>query len=381
MELKKNFGKSLEYDEVSEVPIAAGAMKALVVVLNETRGAMFTLEPLLETGLCHVEWTLAYCGARQKTGVNPYSTVAKYLWEYDEPADWGEELRAVLPQSFHSFFLDPGAPGGISSTSDHIQLWVSGWIQGIFRLRALEKISSLGLEEHFDWVFLVRSDYVFVSPIVPPRSPVNRGLLFMLGDSYGGLNDRFMGVPSELVQSVRNAVDYTRPNFAGTSDQLFDFLRGQLSQNPETLLWFELNKAGLLEGANYMGQMGFCVRFEQDVSRGSAGFWSRRRGVYLKYPTELLLAKWCASVSTVTTSQTALSLLAKISRAAGAQPRLLLAPMLAFQGEFQLGFEVFLKSKRKSRFVMVQLIFDVAKMFGDLVALLSGRRKWTPSRC
>lgn len=353
-------------------------VKALVVVLNETRGSKATIQALLETGLSHVDWTLAYCGAREKVGANPYSSVADYIWEYEEPANWFHELHGTLPRRLYSFFLEPETSDYISTSRGHSQLWVSAWIQNIFRFRALEKITSLGLEAHFDWIFLVRSDYFFTSPFVPPRATQEQGLVFMVGDSYGGLNDRFMGIPSRLVAFVREALDYTQSNFVGKNDELFHFLRGPVSKNPETLIWFQLDKAGLLEGAYFVGQMGFCARLNDDSSRWSTGFWSGRRALYVKYPTELLLSQWLVPFVRQNLSPKLLFFLAKISRVAGTQPRLFLAPMLALQGELELGLEVFRKSRRESKWIILQLGRDVLKIFGDVFLVLVGSRKWDP---
>lgn len=352
--------------------------KALAVVLNETRGSQATLRPLIDTGLSRFDWTLAYCGAKPKSGVNPYTGVAEYMWEYEEPATWIEELQAILPQNLCGFFLDPKDPEGVSSSSEQIQLWVSAWIQNVFRLRALENILSLGLETNFDWIFFVRSDYFFSSPIASFPREVKEVPTFMVGDSYGGINDRFAGIPSNLVESLSFALDYTTSDFIGRNDELFRFMKGQFSKNPETLLWFQLNKAGLLEEAKFVGQMGFCVRLEGDSSRWSSGFWSRRRALYVKYPSELLLSNWCAALARLDPSQKLLFLLAKISRAAGTQPRLFLAPLLALQGEFQLGLEVFRKSKREFNPLILQLVRDIQKICRDTLSVTTRKRKWSP---
>ncbi len=350
--------------------------KALVVVLNQTRSSEATLRPLIDTGLSHFSWAIAYCGAKPKSGVNPYAKVAQYMWEYEEPPSWIEELQATLPQTLYSFFLDPENQEGVSTSPEHIQLWVSAWIQNVFRLRALENISSLGLENKFDWIFFVRSDYLFSAPIDSFSRPLMEVPTFMVGDSYGGVNDRFAGIPSNLLQTLRVALDYTTLGFIGRNDELFQFMRGQFSKNPETLLWFQLNKAGLLEAAKFVGQKGFCVRLEGDPSRWSFGFWSRRRALYVKYPSELLLANWCDALVRPNSRPELLVFLAKISRAAGTQPRLLLAPMLALQGEFDLGLEVFRKSKRESEVLILQLVHDVRKFAKDAFSVIARRRKW-----
>jgi hypothetical protein len=362
--------------EVTGESEQAAKPKALVVVLNQTRGAQVTIGPLLSTGLSQLDWTVAYCGAKPEAGPNPYAGVAEFLWEYDEPVSWLEELERILPSSLHGFFLDTKALNGISTSPEHVQLWISGWIQNVFRVRALYKISLLRLDKCFDWIFFVRSDYFFLSPIVLDDTSANGGLTFMVGDSYGGLNDRLTGIPSSLVPSVKRALDYSKAGFIGQNDQLFWFLRREYSRNPETLMWFQLKKVGLMDGASFVAQLGFCLRLEHDHSRWATGFWSRRRALYVKYPTELLLSKWCAAFLRGGSNSVLLNVFAKTARVAGTQPRLLLAPMLAAQGELGLGWQVFLRSKRESQSLIVQLMRDFWKMFRDIFLVLSGKRTW-----
>jgi len=379
-------GKKSKYDSADHLHKAGAKEKALVVVLNETRGSQTTLQPLIDTGLSLFEWHIAYCGAKPKSGTNHYAGVAEYMWEYNEPANWIEELEAVLPRDLYSFFLDTGSADGISSSSEHLQLWVSAWIQGVFRFRALENITSLGLEKYFDWIFLVRSDYLFTLPIVLPSEAEKRELVFMVGDSYGGLNDRFMGINSASVGSVKRVLDYQHPDFVGVGGELFDFLRGRVSKNPESLLWFQLQREGLAERASFVGQMGFCVRNENEVSRWTSGFWLEERDLFIKYPTEFLFVKmrgtpflnhyWKGSKASFASDDMALRGLSKIVRAIGTQPRLLMAPMLAIYGEMQLACEVFQKSERNSGSFLRQLLSDLQKLGKDFVSLKRGERSW-----
>ena len=359
-------------------PHSNGRGKTLVVVLNEIRGSRITLQPLLQTGLSQLDWTLAYCGAAATPGDNPYSGVAKYLWEFDEPADWLEELKEIVPEDLYRFFLDPNEVDGISTFAGDIQLWISAWIQILFRFRALEKINELGLEEDFDWIFFVRSDYLFSSPIPATQNLKNPNLVLMAGDSYGGLNDRFLGFPATLGQVVRKALDYRNPEFVGEGQELFHFMRMQSSRNPETLLWYSLNKSDLIRAPSFVCQMGMCVRPNEEMSRWSTGYWSKRRRAFVKYPTELLLTRLCSLFGRFSSNSKMLNRLAKVSRAAGSQPRLLLAPMLALFGELQVGLEVFFKSNRETRYLVIQLARDFWKFCADAYWVLSGRRAWSP---
>lgn len=350
--------------------------KSLVVVLNETRGSDATLRPLLDTGLSNLDWTLAFCGAKKTGGDNPYGQIAEYLWEFDEPENWLLELEILLPKALFRFFLDVTNNQGISMTPQQIQLWVSAWIQNIYRVRALETIVELDLDKQYDFIFFVRSDYLFTSPITPPTAKSSPGLLFMSGDSYGGVNDRFLGVPTSLVPSLGQALDYRTEAYVGSKLQLFDFLRKQRSQNPETVLWYQLEKGGFFVNAHFVGQMGFCIRVAGESSRWSSGYWWEKKALYVKYPTELLLSNWNISKRWKKRTQGLLNLKTRLVRVAGTQPRLLLAPLLVAEGEGELAKEVFLNSPRESASLAIQIPRDVLSLIVDLTLFLSGRRRW-----
>lgn len=262
--------------------------KALVVILNQTRGANVTLPALLKVGTKNIECDFAYCGAGHEDELNPYASQLTYDWHAEEPSDWVKELAQFLPPDLHHFLVDANNPVGLGREPYGLGLWTSGLIQSYFRERAMTKITALSLEQKYSWFFFIRSDFFFSRAIPSLRLLRDNRLVVMEGESYGGLNDRFLGVPSELIQLVRDMFDMKKP---GQAQEIATFLHSRPIRNPENLLLQRVVSAGLLQSLQKVSYLGYCVRNPHEGTRGSGGIWCPRRKIYVKYLRELLLAK------------------------------------------------------------------------------------------
>lgn len=335
------------------------SISALVIIQNESRGAGATFESLINVASRNFASDIAYCGARLPENEDPYSSKLKFRWEFSEPARWETKLKQTLPEGVFRYFLETGG-NGLATSNERVQLWTSGFIQAFYRSRALEKIIELGLEKSYKWFFFVRPDYFFINPIPNASALGSNGLVTMAGDQYGGLNDRFLGVPASLIHEAAKLTDYSGPE--NKLEDLKDFMGANPYKNPESLLYFQVREGNLLPTLVKIGQLGYCVRLPGDGSRWSAGFWSAKREVFVKYPTEVVLAK-VARIFGPTSA--ALGWWSRFLEISAAQPRLLLAFLLVLLGDFQLAQEVWKKSGREHPSTPKQLVADLGRVFGS----------------
>lgn len=348
--------------------------RALAVILSQTRGLSLTWESMEVVGLRHYEVDFAFCGAHSSGVTSKF----KYLWDMPEPRDWIGTLRESLPAPIFEFFFGDLLPGH-ESTARH-ELWISGFIQMYFRNLALQNISKLALREMYDWVFIIRADYMFEAEIPVPMEFPEFSALAMDGDSYGGINDRFFGFSTSVSAQVERAFDLGSLESLTGGFTLVEFLSGRTSANPEMLVLFLLEREGLLASTGLIPQKGFCVRQLDESSRWSLGHWSSKRNLFVKYPTELALVKinGFLNISTSTarpilngTQIVPSSFRANFIRVLGTQPRLLMAPFLCLLGEFELSRRVFFESRRTQTSVWKEFIHDVGVLGKDIVSVLS----------
>jgi len=333
------------------------SISALVIIQNESRGAGATFESLINVASRNFAADIAYCGARLPGDEDTYLSKLRFKWEFSEPARWETKLKRTLPEGVFRYFLKTGGHG-LATSEQRVQLWTSGFIQAFYRSRAIEKILELGLEKSYKWFFFVRPDYYFMNPIPNASALGSNGLVTMAGDQYGGLNDRFLGVPASLIHEAAKLTD-----FSGTESKLADlknFMGENRYKNPESLLDFQVRENNLLPTLVKIGQLGYCVRLPGDGSRWSTGFWSEKRGVFIKYPTEVVLAK-VAKIFGPTS--TALGYWSRFVEISAAQPRLLLSVLLVLLGDFQLAQEVWRKSGRERPSTAKQLMADLGRVF------------------
>jgi hypothetical protein len=278
-------------------------LSELVVILNQTRGAEITSRSLREIGAKNLDCDFAYSGATVPEGKNPYAELLRFSWEHPEPSDWTEELRSLFPQEVFHYFLDPENDSGLAGTPYEAGLWTSGLIQVVFRKRALDNIFELGLDKKYSWFFFVRSDFLFINPIPEPTKLGPESLLMMEGESHGAVNDRFLGIPIALLPQAREMANTLFAPSSETLVRMKEFFSRRPIRNPESLLLYSAREAGVFELVQKVGQLGYCVRGPGEGTRGSAGTWSPRQQVFIKYVYELLLSKTGRLFGTVSQPQ------------------------------------------------------------------------------
>lgn len=263
----------------------------LVIIHSSVRAGHYTAPALRSVGLAHNPADFAYCGAAVDPDNNPYHPKPDFDWGVDEPADIGEVIRSTLPTPLWDYLVNPDNPRGLAATPKTQQLWLSGLIQWHYKKLALDQVQKRGLVDRYSWVVFIRSDYLFTTPLPSLNQIHPPHALVLDGDNYGGVNDRLFAFPTHHFDTVHALVDFDRLSQPDTLEDLAKFMGRHRDKNPERLLKFQLDRVGLTEQTDVLPQLGFCVRPHDESSRWSMGVYSPSRKVFIKYPTELTLAK------------------------------------------------------------------------------------------
>jgi hypothetical protein len=263
--------------------------KCLVIVQSSLRAFDITGDNRMDVGLRDIEFDIAYCGVEGQPLMD-YSQF-KYVWEHNEEPNLDDFLRRSLPRGVWEMFLNPQNSRGFSTTELRHQLWISGLIQNHYRRLAMSRIIEEGLRSKYSWFIFIRSDYFFTLPLPDFRKQVQNRIFFFEGERYGGICDRFLAVPSEMVESVAKIYDFGGARLEIELEKIREALIVSPYKNPETLLHQRLVGSKLIEKSFSIPQRGFCVRGPADHSRWTSGYLSSKRRLYVKYPTELALSK------------------------------------------------------------------------------------------
>jgi hypothetical protein len=119
------------------------------------------------------------------------------------------------------------------------------------------------------------------------------------------------------------------------------------------------------------------------------GFWSSKRGLFIKYPTELLATKINRVLGSLVSQVRPLaksgrkptfSSTAKLVRVAGTQPRLFLAPLLIVFGEAELAHAVFADGRRTKESLVLEILSDLRRLLDDFVWGVTGKKRFHNAR-
>jgi len=358
--------------------------RVLAVVLNQTRGFSLVRSALRDVGFRHYETRFAFCGA----DVNDEAASFDYYWNFSEPDDWRLTLQQNMPRATFDFFFTSDSEFA-SRLSLNQELWTSGFIQMYFRDEAMKRILELGLDSEYEWIFFLRADYLFEQPIPGLTSLNDLDVISLDGDSYGGVNDRFLGFSAGVCIPIASAFRMASLDSEKGGQTLTDFLENQDSPNPEQALLFLLERESLLSRTALVPQHGYCVRGPTESPRWSMGFWSSKRGLFVKYPTELLATKINRVLGSLVSQVRPLaksdrkptfSSTAKLVRVAGTQPRLFLAPLLIVFGEAELAHAVFADGRRTKESLVLEILSDLRRLLDDFVWGVTGKKRFHNAR-
>lgn len=257
--------------------------RILTIILGETRSHELTWNNFKTNVLEHLNSDLALCvGSKKET--DPFFEHAKYIWTYPELGDdWGQafdsdvfngntkwRIMLNLKDQLFGGIKESGHPG-------------SAAILLFFRWFLRTKIIEHNLVDMYDFFIVTRSDYYYELP--HPLIEDLESIHLPEGESYGGISDRHMVIPSKYILQALNVTER--------------FLDVHLFQNMYTHQYWNLEKylalhfviEGLFDKLKYFPRVMYAVRSETANTRWAQGYFEPEVNMVVKYQSEYELAK------------------------------------------------------------------------------------------
>jgi len=260
----------------------------LVIVLAETRGHSHTFTRFRDLMLQPLEADLALCVGNhtREERNNPFYRQANHIFTLSEPADFGSYLADLVKEDFPErvedyqqiFAFQDQFLGGIRA-SGHPG---TGGLLLCYRHFLRKKLQESGLAQSYDYYVITRSDFLYLYQH-PPLEILEPGkIYFPNGEQYGGVTDRHVIVPRELLLDLLDVWGSFFLKFSATLEELSE----RQDWNIEQILAWHLQKRGMLEKTAFFPYIFFTIRPPEATSGWSMGRYSPRYRGYVKYEEE-----------------------------------------------------------------------------------------------
>lgn len=268
-------------------------MKSLVIVICQTRAHKTVWDSFQRNVLQSLSADLALCVSKSPSS-DAFRENAKYVWEYDDFAEWSEafdmvhrELGGTTPWR-HVLDVDPGRDSCLFGGIRHPNTVGSGAVLLYYRWRALENIRRLGLKDQYDWFIITRSDYMYPVPHVPLELLSRKSVWIPDGEKYGGVTDRHLICPSEFIEQSIDMLEFILLQPTQALLEYRNWRQGK-GANPETFIAYYLQRQGI--PVRFVPYFMYTVRELDETpnptQHGKAGHERYLSTTYgLKYPEE-----------------------------------------------------------------------------------------------
>ena len=202
--------------------MSISSVSTLVVLLGNARGGEKTWHTMYANLLDPLNADLALLFGRCADHSASLYERASYVWEFEEPADWGDHYRQRCATQHWSMIADRYKRTGIMGGT--------GKLKGSGAIILALRDTLLGYKEfltRYDRIILTRSDFFYVAP--HPDLP-NDAIWVVEGENYGGITDRHHVFPSRLCDRALGVLAYM------DSNSLLDRIRTTETYNPEMFL-------------------------------------------------------------------------------------------------------------------------------------------------
>lgn len=265
--------------------------KTLVIINSETREYQHTFDNFERYVLNELNADLALCVANnhREDPNNPFYKSAKYIWQYQEPDDWGdafdyasnyEEAQnnwRVLTQVKDQWL------GGIKGVQEQKG---SAGILLFFRWFTKTKLLEENLLNKYDRLIYTRSDYFYETPHIPLELLSKDKIWIPEGEDYGGVTDRYMLCSA---QNIISALSIADPIIKNPLD-LMNSMTFYQEWNLEKFIKFSFQKTGLWKQVRRFPFTMYSIRSEGGHTSWMEGEFNHDLGYYVKYQYEYLSA-------------------------------------------------------------------------------------------
>jgi hypothetical protein len=259
----------------------------LVIILNETRAYEHTFD-LFKTNLLDVfQADLCLCIADndREDKNNPFYQHAKYVWQYEEPEDWGDAFdHAQKIKGYDGNWrklleVKDQWLGGVKGEGEHPG---SAGIGLFFRWFLKESIINHNVLDKYDRFVVTRSDFVHKIPHVPMKYLHPDHIWIPYGEDYGGYTDRHIISHRRDIINILSITDA----IISDSDKLYSKMNFFSYWNLEKYLKFSFSCMGLTLKVKRFPYTMYSVRSIDGHTSWKKGNYNEELGYYIKYPRE-----------------------------------------------------------------------------------------------
>ncbi len=274
-------------------------MKSLVILLGQTRSASLTgagfqkhlIDALSREG--EVDVALCRCEGYDEPD-DFFQSIAKYCWEFPEPAAWSAVYRATAreigvedPTEWEALKAVPGnwlgeidEHGGKRKGSAARCLFLR-----YFALQQLRQRMLLGEYTHF---ILSRSDYLYIADHVPLSYLMPDRIWIPRGEEYGGVTDRHTVFSPQHANEI---LDLLSPILFSAQRLKALMGYGTVPWNLESFVKLMLMRYSVYASVRRFPGTMYLVRSEEAQTSWSPGTYDHRLGFRVKYPSEKRVAE------------------------------------------------------------------------------------------
>lgn len=259
----------------------------LVIVLAETRAYEHTFSLFRRNVLQELGADLALCVAKNAREVpdNPFYESAKYIWQYDEPDDWGEAFDDIQSQAGLNdnwrILLEVKDQwlGGVQGEGSHPG---SAGILLFFRLFLKQSLIKSGVVKRYDRFIITRSDFVHRVPHVPLRLLPPDFIWIPDGEDYGGYTDRHIVAQRRDILNVLSIAD----RIISDPVNLYADMKFSQKWNLEKYIKWSFKQMGLASRVKRYPYTMYSVRSVDGHTRWRKGEFNKSLGYFVKYQGE-----------------------------------------------------------------------------------------------
>jgi hypothetical protein len=264
--------------------------KALVVILAETRASELTFGRFKQNVLDKLGADLALCiGDNPRETPNEFYSHAKYIWKFEEPADWATAFDAYAQGRNWRCLLELQDQwlGGVKHPT-----WQHPGSAGIlvfFREFLRRKVAETGILAEYDWIIITRSDFMWPAPYPQVELFSKDCIYFPDGERYRGYTDRHVMVPARLFEKFMQVPQPVFEDPEGLAVRMKAL--GKTDWNLESFIKFRLTEIGLRNRVRFFPYLMFAVRAADADTRWSSGTYSPELRLNVKYEFEYSTAR------------------------------------------------------------------------------------------
>lgn len=271
--------------------------KTLVIVLGETRAHELTFNSFKMNVIDVLNADLCLCiGVKEDYDYsNPFYTLAKYKFLYDEPEDYSTAFDyateiIIKNNNYKSSHLNwreflkikDQFLGGIKDS--HNQHPGSGGILIFYRWFLLKNLIENNLINKYDRFIITRSDFIYQLHH-PDVSKMNEDYIWIPdGEDYGGYTDRHVVLSPKTIEPYLNILTNMILNSNDYYNKMIEINRNDW--NLEKLIKFNLEYNNVNHLVRFMPYIMYSVRNINGTTSWSKGIYSKTHNYYIKYTGE-----------------------------------------------------------------------------------------------